>query len=100
MSYLLDLFGVAVFAMSGALTAGRKRMDLLGVCFLALVTAVGGHQMRAFTPLDYGFDRLAGDGVCYMLSHTILRRETLVQVPSCRLPLRWFVGSWGPKCRG
>ena len=25
--YLLDLFGVAVFAVSGAIAAGRKRFD-------------------------------------------------------------------------
>ena len=40
--YFLDLFGVAVFAITGSLAAGRKRMDLLGVVVLAIVTAVGG----------------------------------------------------------
>lgn len=44
--YLADLFGVAVFAVSGALAAGRKRMDLFGVCVLGLVTAVGGGTLR------------------------------------------------------
>ena len=44
--YLLDLVGVAVFAASGALAAGRKRLDLLGVIVLALVTAVGGGTVR------------------------------------------------------
>jgi uncharacterized membrane protein YeiH len=44
--YLLDLLGVAVFAVSGALAAGRKRLDLLGVVVLALVTAVGGGTIR------------------------------------------------------
>lgn len=29
--YILDLLGVAVFAASGALAAGRKSLDLLGV---------------------------------------------------------------------
>jgi len=38
--------GVAVFAASGALAAGRKRLDLLGVIVLALVTAVGGGTVR------------------------------------------------------
>ena len=46
MLYLLDLVGVAVFAVSGALAAGRKRLDLLGVVVLALVTAVGGGTLR------------------------------------------------------
>ena len=44
--YVLDLVGVAVFAASGALAAGRKRLDLLGVIVLALVTAVGGGTVR------------------------------------------------------
>jgi len=44
--YLLDLLGVAVFAASGALAAGRKSMDLLGVIVIAAVTAVGGGTLR------------------------------------------------------
>lgn len=44
--YILDLFGVAVFAVSGALTAGRKSLDLLGVVIIAVVTAVGGGTTR------------------------------------------------------
>ncbi len=43
---VLDLIGVAVFAVSGALVAGRKRMDLLGVLVLAMATAVGGGTLR------------------------------------------------------
>lgn len=35
-----------MFAVSGALAAGRKRLDLLGVLVLALVTAVGGGTLR------------------------------------------------------
>jgi uncharacterized membrane protein YeiH len=44
--YLLDLFGVAVFAVSGALTAGRKSMDLFGVIVVAVITAIGGGTVR------------------------------------------------------
>jgi uncharacterized membrane protein YeiH len=44
--HTLDLIGVAVFAISGALAAGRKRLDLLGVIVLGLVTAVGGGTIR------------------------------------------------------
>jgi|GEM_PF-2727795 len=44
--YHLDLFGVAVFAISGALAAGRKSLDLLGVVIIAVVTAVGGGTTR------------------------------------------------------
>jgi uncharacterized membrane protein YeiH len=44
--YALDLVGVAVFAVSGALAAGRKGLDMLGVIVLALVTAIGGGTIR------------------------------------------------------
>ncbi len=44
--FILDLFGVAVFAISGALAAGRKSLDLLGVVIIAVVTAVGGGTTR------------------------------------------------------
>lgn len=43
---VLDLLGVALFAASGALAAGRKRLDLIGVFVLALVTAIGGGTIR------------------------------------------------------
>lgn len=46
MLYLLDLAGVAVFAVSGALAAGHIGLDLLGVIVLAAVTAIGGGTLR------------------------------------------------------
>jgi uncharacterized membrane protein YeiH len=44
--YILDLLGVAVFAVSGALAAGRRGLDLLGVIVLGAATAVGGGTIR------------------------------------------------------
>lgn len=44
--YLLDLIGVAVFAISGALAAGRRGLDLIGVMVLGAVTAIGGGTIR------------------------------------------------------
>jgi uncharacterized membrane protein YeiH len=44
--YILDLFGVVVFAITGSLAAGRKHMDLFGVAVLAVVTALGGGTIR------------------------------------------------------
>jgi uncharacterized membrane protein YeiH len=44
--YLFDLIGVGVFAVSGALAAGRRRLDLIGVIVAAAVTAVGGGTIR------------------------------------------------------
>lgn len=44
--YILDLFGVAVFAVTGVLAAGRKRMDVFGAVVVAIVTAIGGGTLR------------------------------------------------------
>ncbi|HNB89895.1 trimeric intracellular cation channel family protein [Plasticicumulans sp.] len=46
MLYAFDLFGVFVFAVSGALVAARKQLDWLGALVLAAVTAVGGGTLR------------------------------------------------------
>ncbi len=44
--FVLELIGISVFAVSGTLAAGRKRLDLIGVLVLALVTAMGGGTVR------------------------------------------------------
>ena len=44
--HMLDLIGTAVFAITGALAAGRKRMDIFGVVVLGCVTALGGGTLR------------------------------------------------------
>ena len=43
---LLDLFGIAVFAISGALLAAEKKLDLVTFIFFAAVTGVGGGTLR------------------------------------------------------
>lgn len=43
---VLDLFGVAVFAVTGALVASRKQMDIVGFALLATVTGIGGGTLR------------------------------------------------------
>jgi uncharacterized membrane protein YeiH len=42
----LDYFGIAVFAISGALLAAEKRFTLVTFIFLAVVTGVGGGTLR------------------------------------------------------
>lgn len=44
--FVLSLAGTAVFAISGALLALRKEMDVVGVGFIAVVTGVGGGTVR------------------------------------------------------
>lgn len=43
---LLDVLGVAVFAVTGALVASRKQMDAVGFALLATVTGIGGGTLR------------------------------------------------------
>src|SRR5882672_6162716 len=42
----LDWFGVAVFAVTGALLASRKQMDIFGFALLGTATGVGGGSVR------------------------------------------------------
>ncbi len=42
----LSWIGIAVFAASGALAAGRKSFDAIGVGVIAVVTALGGGTLR------------------------------------------------------
>ncbi|NEE50466.1 TRIC cation channel family protein, partial [Streptomyces sp. SID8455] len=61
--HALDLVGIFVFAISGALLAVRKNFDVFGIAVLAEVTALGGGLFRdvmigaippaAFTDLGY-----------------------------------------------
>ena len=43
---IFELFGTIAFAASGALTGLSKKMDILGVATLGVVTAVGGGVIR------------------------------------------------------
>jgi uncharacterized membrane protein YeiH len=43
---ILDFFGIAVFAVSGALLAAEKRQTLVTFIFFAVVTGVGGGTLR------------------------------------------------------
>ncbi len=44
--YLLQMVAVAAIACSGALEAGRKNMDLVGVTIVAIAAALGGGTLR------------------------------------------------------
>jgi len=44
--YSIELFGIVVFAMAGAMEAARNRFDLFGVLVLAFVSALGGGTLR------------------------------------------------------
>lgn len=46
MMYTIDLLGTMVFAISGAMAANRKRIDIFGATFAGFITAIGGGSLR------------------------------------------------------
>lgn len=44
--YFSDLLGTMVFAISGAMAANRKGIDIFGATFMGFVTAIGGGSLR------------------------------------------------------
>lgn len=44
--YHIDLIGTMVFAISGALTARDKELDIFGIAAVAFITALGGGTLR------------------------------------------------------
>ena len=43
---VFELIGTVAFAVSGAMTALKKQMDIFGIATLGLITAVGGGVIR------------------------------------------------------
>ena len=46
LEFIIEVLGTAAFAISGALAASRKNMDIFGFCVMALMPAVGGGTIR------------------------------------------------------
>lgn len=42
----IEWFGIAIFAVTGALVASRKRMDIFGFILLGAATGIGGGSLR------------------------------------------------------
>ena len=84
--YVLDLIGVAVFAISGALAAGQRKLDLVGVVALATVTAVGGGTIRDVLLARYPIFWLAN--AQYLVVIVTAALLTVVYERVARVPLR------------
>lgn len=86
--YFIDMFGTAIFAISGVLLAGRLKMDPFGVIVLGSVTAIGGGTMRDIalgaTPVFW----ITDTAYLWTVIITCLLTIWLVRRPR-RLP--WFV---------
>ena len=75
---ILDFFGIAVFAVSGALLAAQRKLDFVTFVFFAAVTGVGGGTLR---------DLLIGAPVFWVSTNATL----LICV--CAALAVWFVRS-------
>ena len=87
--YWLDIFGVIVFAFSGALMAGRYKLDPFGVVVLASVTAVGGGTIRDVilqTPVFWAVKPY----YLYVILATALLTIVLIRQPK-RIPKRFLL---------
>lgn len=78
---LLDLVGIGVFALSGALMAVRLRQTLVTACFFALVTGVGGGSVR---------DLLIGAPVFWVQDGAIAAVCIAIALTVWLTPERWW----------
>lgn len=79
--FVLDILGTIAFAISGALAAIRKRMDLFGVLIIAFVTAIGGGTIRDLligdTPVTWIRSLTATYAIFFSAVFTIVFRNKL-----------------------
>lgn len=101
---VLDLIGVAVFAASGASAAVAKRLDLFGVVFIGMVTALGGGVVRdvvigsvpplAFTDWEYVTTAAVTSLAMFWLHPQVDRlRRTMLVLDAAGLGLFSVVGA-------
>lgn len=81
---VLDLAGIAVFALSGALLAARLRQTFVTMGFFALVTGVGGGSVR---------DLLIGAPVFWVRDPWVAPVCLTVALVAWFTPRRWWEGS-------
>ncbi|GAA0813542.1 trimeric intracellular cation channel family protein [Colwellia sp. D2M02] len=87
--FWLDIFGIIVFSFSGALMAGRYKLDPFGVVVLASVTAIGGGTIRDVilqTPVFW----LEKTYYLYVVLATALLTIVLIREPK-RIPKRFLL---------
>ncbi|AKQ41870.1 hypothetical protein CP97_07265 [Aurantiacibacter atlanticus] len=80
---ILDLLGVAVFALTGALLAAKERQTFVTMVFFALLTGVGGGTVR---------DLLIGAPVFWMTDPWVAVVCLGVSLLAWFTPIRWWEG--------
>lgn len=90
-SYYFNLFGVLMFAISGALAASDKNMykDLFGLSFTGFATAIGGGTLRDIIldahPIAWVSDNNYLVAISLGIVLTIIFKKQLVRIPKILL---------------
>ncbi|OIO71255.1 MAG: hypothetical protein CO186_04385 [Zetaproteobacteria bacterium CG_4_9_14_3_um_filter_49_83] len=103
--HALDLFGTAVFALTGTLRALTRKLDLMGAVVLAVVTALGGGMMRdaligrhppaAFADQTYLMIAIGVAIAAFFWGRTIREQESwLIAFDAIGLGVFTLVGAW------
>lgn len=98
----ITYFGDVVFAISGALTAGRYRMDVLGFALVGTITGIGGGTTRDLLlgrtvwwtqdPLELGLCVAASLATFFLIRSDITRRQGMVWADTLGLSVFGVVG--------
>ncbi len=82
--YLIDIVGTMVFAISGAITAFDKKLDIFGVSAVAFITALGGGTLRDLligsTPVAWMNDLTYLTMIAIGIILTVLFRPTILRL--------------------
>ena len=99
----LDLFGIAVFAASGALAAAQRQQTLVTFSFFALITGVGGGTVRdlligapVFWVQDWRFAAtcLITAGLVWVTPRTVWNARALDWFDAVGIAIYAVFGTW------
>jgi uncharacterized membrane protein YeiH len=99
----LDLFGIAVFAASGALAAAQRQQTLVTFSFFALITGVGGGTVRdlligapVFWVQDWRFAAtcLLTAGLVWVTPRTVWNARALEWFDAVGIAIYAVFGTW------
>lgn len=86
---LLWLIGILAEAMTGALAAGRKQMDLFGVVIIGCATAIGGGTLRDILLGNYPI--IWVENVHYLIAIAFASLLTVIIAPLMRYLSKLFL---------
>ena len=89
---LLDILGLAIFALTGALLAARLKQTFVTMAFFALVTGVGGGTVRDLligAPVFWVNDPWIAP-ICFIVALIVIRAFVAYVSKSGFSPFGWY----------